>query len=103
MNVAVARSFRVGKSVEGRDRLLIVTLEMPGVKQDVLRLAPQLRSSEKYGNVYITPDLTPAEREAAKKLRDELSARRKAGEVNLTICRGRIVKSDAIVSHAKDS
>ena len=103
MNVAVARSFRVGKSVEGRDRLLIVTLETPGVKQDILRLAPQLRSSEKYGNIYITPDLTPAEREAAKKLRDELSARRKAGEVNLTIRRGKIVKMNTNVGHAKDS
>ena len=101
MSVAVARSFRVGRSVENRARLLIVTLETPGVKQDILRLAPQLRSSEKYGNVYITPDLTPAEREAAKKLRDELSARKKAGEVNITIRRGKIVRSDS--NHAKDS
>ena len=100
MSVAVARSFRVGRSVENRARLLIVTLETPGVKQDILRLAPQLRSSEKYGNIYITPDLTPAEREAAKKLRDELSARKKAGEVNITIRRGKIVRSD---NHAKDS
>ena len=101
MSVAVARSFRVGRSVENRARLLIVTLETPGVKQDILRLAPQLRSSEKYGNIYITPDLTPAEREAAKKLRDELSARKKAGEVNITIRRGKIVRSDS--NHAKDS
>ena len=103
MNVAVARSFRVGRSVENRARLLIVTLETPGVKQDILRLAPQLLSSDKYGNVYITPDLTPAEREAAKKLRDELSARKKAGEVNITIRRGKIVRSDSSVSHGKDT
>ena len=93
-SVTVAKSFRVGKQVANRDRLLIVTLETPGVKQDLLRMAPQLRASEKWGNIYITPDLTPAEREAAKKLREELTARRKAGEVNLVIRRGKIVASD---------
>ena len=97
LNVTVARSFRAGKSVNGRARLLIVTLETPGVKQEVLRMAPQLRSSDKWGNIYITPDLTPAEREAARKVREELAARRKSGETNLTIRRGRIVTIDTVV------
>ena len=90
MNVSVSRAFRVGR-VADRDRLLIVTLETPGVKQDILRMAPQLRNSDKWGNIYITPDLTPAEREAAKKLREELQARRRAGETNLTIRKGKVV------------
>ena len=94
MSVAVAKSFRVGKSVENRARLLIVTLETPGVKQDILRLAPQLRSCEKWSNIYITPDLTLAERETARKVREELVARRKAGEANITIRRGKIVPFD---------
>ena len=78
-------------------RLLIVTLKTPGVKQDVLHKAPQLRSSDKWGNIYITPDLTPAEREASRKVREELAARRKSGETNLTIRRGRIVTIDTVV------
>ena len=95
MSVAVAKSFRVGRSVESRTRLLIITLETPGVKSDILRLAPQLRSSAKWSNIYITPDLTRSEREAARKLREELAARRKAGEMNITIRKGKIVQSDA--------
>ena len=100
MNVAVAKSFRVGKSVENRERLLIVTLETPGVKQDVLRMAPQLRNSVKWSNIYITPDLTPAEREAARKVREELARRRKAGETNLTIRKGRVVTMGTVVLSA---
>ena len=105
MSVSVARSFRVGKATETRARLLIVTLDTPGVKQDVLRMAPQLRQSEKWGNIYITPDLTPAEREAAKKLREELAARKRAGEENLTIRRGKIVnvRADSSASRSRQS
>ena len=93
MNVTVSRCFRVRKSREdGKARLLIVTLDTPGVKRDILRLAPQLRDFQKWGMIYITPDLTTAEREAACKVREELAARRTAGETNLTIRRGRVVK-----------
>ena len=99
IRVAVAKSFRVGRAVANRDRLLIVTLETPGVKWDLLRLAPQLRGCEKWGNIYITPDLTPAEREAAKKVREELAARKKAGETNLTIRRGRVVTAGKPLTH----
>ena len=48
MNVAVSKSFRGGKAVPGRNRLLIVTLETPGIKWDILRSAPQLRGT--WGN-----------------------------------------------------
>ena len=48
MSIAVAKAVRVGKQVANRDRLLIVTLETPGVKQDLLRMAPQLRASQKF-------------------------------------------------------
>ena len=93
MRVAVSKCFRVGRTPQNKPRLLIVTLDTPGVKQDILRLAPQLRSSEKWGNIYITPDLTKSEREAARKIREELAARRAAGESNITIRRGRIVST----------
>ena len=92
LSVAVSKSFRVGKANPNKDRLLIITLDTPGVKYDILRLAPQLRNSEKWGKVYITPDLTRSEREAARKLRQELADRRAAGETNLSIRKGRVVR-----------
>ena len=91
LNVSVQKSFRVGKKIEGRDRLLIVTLDNAFSKHDILKLAPQLRHSKKFVRVYITPDLTRKERELSKKLRDELNSRKRAGETNLTIRGGRIV------------
>ena len=91
MNVAVSKVYRVGKVVRDKPRLLIVTLDTPGVKGDVLRLAPQLRNSNSWGNIYITPDLTKGERDAARKVREELAARRSAGETNLTIRKGKVV------------
>ena len=94
LNVSVSRAYRVGKAMQAKPRLLIVTLDTPGVKGDLLRMAPQLRNSEKWGNIYITPDLTKAERDAARKVREELAARRAAGETNLTIRRGRVVSTE---------
>ena len=55
INVKVSKAFRVGKPVEGRDRLLIVTLDTPGVKHDILCPASLLRSTDRWGNIYITP------------------------------------------------
>ena len=95
VNVSVSRAFRVGRVDTSKNRLLIVTLDTPGVKQEVLKMSPQLRSSQRWGNIYITPDLSRAERESARKLREELASRRKAGENNLAIRRGRIVATDA--------
>ena len=91
LNVTASKSFRAGKKTGDRPRLLIVTLDNPASKYDVLRHATDLRNSETYQNIYVTPDLTPKEREANRILRDELSARKKAGEANLIIRRGRIV------------
>ena len=93
MSVAISRSFRVGKAVQSRPRLLIVTLDTPGVKHDILRMAPLLLGSERWGNIYITPDLTREEREAARKVREELAARKAAGETNLTIRKGKVVRT----------
>ena len=91
MNVSVSKVYRVGKVMQNKPRLLIITLDTPGVKGEILRMAPQLRDSVKWGNIYITPDLTKTEREAARKLREELATRKAAGETDLTIRKGRIV------------
>ena len=92
LSVQTARSFRVGRKMEGKERLLIVTLEDAGTKAELLKLAPQLRHLETPKRIYITPDQTKKEREEGRKLREELAARRQAGESNITIRRGKIVK-----------
>ena len=76
-----------------------ITLESPSCKYDMLRLAPQLRHSTGYINIYITPDLTRKKRETNNKLRNELNSRR-AGETNLTIRSGRIMRLPAAQSSA---
>ena len=90
-----SRSFRVGKKQKDRPRLLIITLGNPAVKQDILRNAPLLRNSSGFGNIYLSPDLTQKEREASKKLREELASRKRAGETNIIIRGGRIVQVTA--------
>ena len=48
MKVSVSRCLRAGKGGQGKTRLLIVTLDTPGVKQEILGMAPQLRGSDKW-------------------------------------------------------
>ena len=74
IHVTLSKSFRVGKRMPEKHRLLIVTLENPASKHDILKGARQLRHSDMYSNVYITPDLTQKEREAGRKLREELAS-----------------------------
>ena len=69
----------------------MVTFDSEAVKWDVIRAAPDIQYSSSYGNIFINPDLTRTEREAAKLLRDELKARRGNGERNLAIRNGKIV------------
>ena len=60
-------------------------------KYNILKRASKLRHSSSYNKVYISPDKTLKEREAAKELRVELKRRLSAGEKHLTIRRGKIV------------
>ena len=91
LNVNVTKAFRVGKSTPEKPRLLIVGLENAEVKIEVLKMASQLRETEKWHDIYITPDLTWKEREEGRRLREELRRRTSAGEPNLVIRRGRII------------
>ena len=53
MSVSVSKVYRVGKVMQNKPRLLIITLDTPGVKGEILRMAPQLRDSVKWRNIYI--------------------------------------------------
>ena len=83
------RIHRIGKQVEGRDRLLRVVCCDEESKIGVLRQAKLLRNTS-FKKVYINPDLTKTQREERKRLREELKRRKDVGE-DVTIRYGRIV------------
>ena len=103
--------FQVGKILEGNYQetggILIVTLENSEIKAELLKLAPQLRHLITWIRIYITPDLPRREREENNKLREELFARRQAGEENIAIMKGKIIKlpeaGSAIVSYQQSA
>ena len=92
LNVRVSRAFRAGQKVPNRPRLLIVTLDSTEVKMELLKLSSELKNSENWHSLYINPDLTRKEREDGKKLRQELAARKSAGESNIYIRQGKIIQ-----------
>ena len=98
--VRPSRSFRVGKRLDDKPRLLVVSLENADTKFELLKMAPQLRHLNTWKRIYITPDQTKTEREESKRLREELASRRQAGEANIMIKRGRIVKAPAAAHSA---
>lgn len=88
--VRVTKSFRIGKVQTNKPRLMVITLENEEMKWEVLREARMLRNRVAWPRVYISPDKTWKEREASKKLREELASRRERGE-NLVIRNNKIV------------
>ena len=95
MNLIIkpTKAFRVGKKVDDRPRLLIVTLDSTDTKAEVLKMAPQLRHLSEWKKIFVTPDLSKKEREEGKRLREELAIRRQAGEENLIIRKGKIIQA----------
>ena len=61
-------------------------------KYEILEACPDLRKCEEYKKVYITPDLTGKQQEKYKNLRDKLKELKAAGDNDLRIKRGKIVK-----------
>ena len=53
LKVSVVKSFRVGRVMAGKQRLLIVTLDSEESKWEVIRQAPQLRHSDQWPRVYL--------------------------------------------------
>ena len=94
--VQVEKYVRLGRpNVERpRPRLLLVVLKDFQSKREILRKAKDLRDSTTWGNIYISPDLTPKERELNKSLRMELRERKQNGETDIIIRRGQIVSRD---------
>ena len=71
----IVKVVHLGQS-RSRPRLLLVTLASERIKWNVLRAASHLRSSIHFIKIYLSPDLTPEEREVN---REKLSKQKKKG------------------------
>ena len=85
---------RLGKRMEDKHRLIKVTVESVKTKREILSKTKKLKNDVKWSRTFVTPDLTPTERNRSKLLREELKRRKAAGEEGLVIRRGLIVKVD---------
>ena len=97
ISVTVAKCCRLGKPGT-RPQLVLATLSDDAQAADVLRSAKLLRDSTDvyvHDNVYINADLTHQQRTALFKARMELKRRRAAGETDLIIRDGCVVKKSA--------
>ena len=81
--VSVVRCRRLGKPQEGKLQPLLVTLDTEIQAEFYIKNAKQLRNSsqpEVRNNIFINPDLTPAEGKAAYELRQKKKQRRQESE-----------------------
>ena len=97
-NINITKAHRLGKPHNGKTRPLLITLSDDLSRRYILQNAKCLRSNTTYKGVFISPDLTPKEREANKLLYQELKHRKEAGEANLIIRKGKIITSTCSTS-----
>ena len=84
---------RLGLKNDNRARPLRITFDNIEVKRDVLTNAKKLRQYTEIKDMYISPDLTPKQREYEKELREQMWKRRSDGE-NCIIKRGAVITVD---------
>ena len=88
---------RLGEKPQGnKPRMVKVKVENVPQKRSMLQNAKKLRNAtdEDMKKIYVTPDLSKRAREKNKQLREELNRRKEAGEEDLMIKNGRVVKRD---------
>ena len=97
LDINVVKAFRLGQKLNTesnavtKPRSLLIKINDEETQRQVLACAPKLRFSTTWNQVYIQPDMSPKEREAHKKVYEELKKRRNDGESNLVIRNGKIV------------
>jgi len=91
VNIAISKAIRLGEKTANRNRLLLVKVQDLESRHSLLKAARLLKSSQKYANIYISPDLSPTERARNRQLRQELKERREKGEEHLVIRGGAVV------------
>jgi len=82
---------RLGQKLSKKPHSLLVKVNDVETHKQILAYAPKLRFSNTWSQVYIQPDMSLKEREAHKRLYEELKKWRNAGENNLVIQNGKIV------------
>ena len=90
---AISRVERIGRVKPGTTRPVRVLMANTDSRTEILQSCPDLRKHEEYKKVYISPDLTRKQQESDKIIRDKLKEMRTAGETNIRIKRGKIVKN----------
>jgi len=86
---------RLGRfSIGQRPRMLRVTAKTENAKKEIMKNASKIKqtASENRNKIWFNDDLTEKERMEGKKLREELKQRKEAGEKDIAIRRGKIVK-----------
>ena len=97
MDIKYFEISRLGKqNTKGKPRPIRIELNKESEKYEILRNAAKLRftENEDLKKVIINTDMSLKEREFQKVLREELKERRQAGERNIKIRKGRIVRTD---------
>ena len=92
-DIDVEEVIRLGRANSDRPRLIRFKCEDQNQRMEFLSKAKQLRSSQEFSRVFISPDLTKLQLQKSKALRDELKRRQEAGE-RVIIRRGRIINKD---------
>jgi len=93
VNVKVTNAVRLGKR-NSKPRLLKISVDSQQSQAAVLRNCTKLRGKDvpqQLAKVFITPDMTPKERESNKALRAELAELNKDGK-NYRIKNGKVVR-----------
>ena len=102
-NINIAKTTRLGRINPDKPRSLLVNLSDSSSCRYLLQNSKMLRGNPEYSKVYISPDLSPKEQEANKKLHIELRQHRQAGETNLVIKKGKIVTKTTALNPVTDS
>lgn len=92
-DLTIEKVFRIGKKQDDMNRPMIIKLGSEEDRLTVLRKAKILRHSEEFGRVYISRDMTEAEREKDKQLRQDLREKREKNEGgSYVIRRGKVMQ-----------
>ena len=89
---------RLGKKHNNRARPLKVCVRDLEKKKEILRKSKNLRASNSMRDVYIKQDLTRAQQEQRKLLRQELAARKAAGDDDFVIYGNRVLSRKDILN-----
>ena len=60
----IQKATQLGKALQNKPRILLIQLIEETIKKQTLKAAPKLRNSNTWSEIYISPDLTPRERES---------------------------------------